>query len=314
MNKRFYWLKLKEDFFQEDTIQWLEEQENGKEYCLFYLKLCLKSLKTNGVLVRYVGDMLMPYDAKKLASMTNTDYDTVVISLEVFKKIGLIEILENGEIYMKQLENMVGSETDKAVIMRKKRQIEKSKEKNKKKVLGNNVTPLLPDVTDELPDVTPVLSNSYTEKEKKSLEKDKEKELEKEQECVSSHFEQFWSLYPKPFNKELTYEAWKQLIVLEDPKTVIETTKRYIDTLADTEYKYIRASNNFLNVEWYKEYKESLVRVDKLKEQTVSKSNAQGENKRNTFNNFPQREYTKDHYEKMEQVLMNTTDFLFETK
>lgn len=45
-DRKFYWLQLKEDFFDEDSISWLEEQENGKEYSLFYLKLCLKSLKT----------------------------------------------------------------------------------------------------------------------------------------------------------------------------------------------------------------------------------------------------------------------------
>ena len=104
MNKKYYWLKLKENFFEEDTISWLEEQENGKEYCLFYLKLCLKSLKTDGVLVRNVGELLIPYDVKKLGDMTNTDTDTVRVAMELFKQIGLIQILENGEIYLTQLE------------------------------------------------------------------------------------------------------------------------------------------------------------------------------------------------------------------
>lgn len=71
-NKKYYWLKLKEDFFEEDAISWIEEQENGKDYCLFYLKLCLKSLKTNGLLIRNVGSMLVPYDVKTLARLTNT--------------------------------------------------------------------------------------------------------------------------------------------------------------------------------------------------------------------------------------------------
>ena len=53
-NKRYYWLKLKEDFFEEDAVEWLEDQENGKEYCLFYLKLCLKFIRTDGVLIRNV--------------------------------------------------------------------------------------------------------------------------------------------------------------------------------------------------------------------------------------------------------------------
>ena len=158
-NKKYDWLKLKEDFFEDDTINWIEEQENGKEYCLFYLKLCLKSLKTNGILIRNVGQMLIPYDVKKLAEITNTPADTVRVAMEVFKNIGLIQILENGEIYMAQLKNMVGSETSKAQLMRNKR----ARDKEAKLAAGNNVTKALP--------------NCYTEIEK---EKEKEKEIEKE--------------------------------------------------------------------------------------------------------------------------------------
>lgn len=121
VNKRYYWLKLKEDFFDDDTIQFIEEQPNGKEYCLFYLKLCLKSLKTDGTLIRKVGDILIPYDIKKLAEITRTDVDTVRVAMELFKKIGLIQVLENGELFLKQLENMVGSETKDAIRKRKKR-------------------------------------------------------------------------------------------------------------------------------------------------------------------------------------------------
>ncbi|MCU9815866.1 phage replisome organizer N-terminal domain-containing protein [Paraclostridium sp. AKS73] len=86
-NKKYYWLKLKEDFFEEDAISWIEEQENGKDYCLFYLKLCLKSLKTNGLLIRNVGSMLVPYDIKTLARVTNTEPDTVRVAMELFKKL-----------------------------------------------------------------------------------------------------------------------------------------------------------------------------------------------------------------------------------
>lgn len=108
---KFSWLMLNEDFFDDDAIQWLEEQPNGKEYSLFYLKLCLKSLKTNGILIRQVGQMLVPYDASKLAELTRIDVDTVVVAMELLQKIGLVEILENGEIYLSQIQNMIGSKS-----------------------------------------------------------------------------------------------------------------------------------------------------------------------------------------------------------
>lgn len=165
MTKKYYWLKLKEDFFDDDTIEWIEEQPNGEKYSLFYLKLCLKSLKTNGILIRNVGQMLIPYDVKKLAEATKTDIDTVRVAMELFKNLGLIQILENGEIYLTQLENMVGSETSKAQLMRNKRAREKQQLPQNND--GNNVTAQLP--------------NCYTEKEK---EKEKEKEIEKEIERI----------------------------------------------------------------------------------------------------------------------------------
>lgn len=163
--KRYYWLKLKEDFFDDDTISWIEEQENGERYSLFYLKLCLKSLKTDGILIRNVGEMLVPYDVKKLADITRTDADTVRVAMELFKNIGLVQIMENGEIYLAQLKNMVGSETSKAQIMRNKRKRDKQQLLDNKNGDGNNVT-------DELP-------NCYTEKEKeKEKETDKDKDID----------------------------------------------------------------------------------------------------------------------------------------
>ena len=86
---------LKEDFFDDDAIQWLEDQPNGKEYSLFYLKLCLKSLKNNGILIRQVGTMLIPYDHIKLGELTKTNPDTVIVAMELLIKIGLIQRLES---------------------------------------------------------------------------------------------------------------------------------------------------------------------------------------------------------------------------
>lgn len=120
-NKRYYWLKLPEDFYDDDTIQWIEDQENGAAYVNFYLKLLLKSLSDEGRLIRYVGQRLIPYDVKSLSRLTNTDTDTVRVALELFVKIGLIERLDTGEIYMSQIDEMIGSETQAATRMRKMR-------------------------------------------------------------------------------------------------------------------------------------------------------------------------------------------------
>ena len=144
-NKRYYWLKLKEDFFEDDTIQWLEEQENGKEYVIFYLKLALKSLDGDGKLIRYVGETLLPYDVKALAKLTNTSPDTVAVAMKTFIDIGLVSRLEGGEIYMNQIQEMVGSETRAAESMRRLRAKEKA-QKQLENNNGNNVTESYPEL------------------------------------------------------------------------------------------------------------------------------------------------------------------------
>lgn len=120
-NKRYYWLKLDETFFEDDTMAWIEEQENGKDYLIFYLKLCLKSLKDDGKLIRYVGQTLMPYDIPALAKYTDTKVDTVAVAMKLFERIGLVEYLDTGEIYLAQIGELIGSETDVAKRVRKSR-------------------------------------------------------------------------------------------------------------------------------------------------------------------------------------------------
>lgn len=135
-NKRYYWLKLKSDFFDDDTIKFIEEQENGIKYSNFYLKLCLKSLKTEGKLIRLIGETLIPYDINSLSKLTGVDFDTVRSAMQLFEQIGLIKILDSGEIYLSQIDELIGSETDKAQLMRRLRA--------ERKLNSNNVTKMLP--------------------------------------------------------------------------------------------------------------------------------------------------------------------------
>lgn len=192
-NKKYYWLKLKEDFFEEDTIQWLEEQENGKDYCLFYLKLCLKSLKTNGVLIRNVGQILVPYDVKKLSDITNTKSDTVIVAMEVFKKIGLVQVLENGEIYMTQLENMVGSESKWAEKKRKQR-IKDKPEDNVLKLSQKSPREIEKEIEIEI-----------------EIDKDIEKEIDEDKEYKLNEIEQS---YFKTFSRTLSTQYIQRILQL----------------------------------------------------------------------------------------------------
>ena len=161
MANKYYWLKLKEDFFQQEAMEWLEEQKNGKEYSLFYLKLCLKSLKDGGTLVRQVGTKTIPYTVKKLGEITNTSEDIAEQAVELLKEIGLLSEKKNGTFVIVGFDSMVGSESgSKEAIKKRTQRLRKKGQEGDNK--GDNLSPQcpqdVPSVSTQCPDNVPKMS------------------------------------------------------------------------------------------------------------------------------------------------------------
>lgn len=189
-NKRYYWLKLKNDFFEGDEINWLEEQENGAVYILFYLKLCLWSLRSDGVLMRRVGKMEIPYDTKKLAEITGTPLPAAETAMALLTSAGLVEVQENGALFMPQMEDMTGSETERAAIMRKYRTPKTEKENHSEdsdreievQSSNHNVITMLPEPNHNVITSLPETDHIVDTEIEKELESELESETEPEKE------------------------------------------------------------------------------------------------------------------------------------
>lgn len=119
--KRYYWIKLKEDFYDNDAIVWLERQHDGCKYINLYLKLLLKSINTGGRLVFKLGETIAPYDANDIAKITHMDVSTVIVGLDLLNRLGLIEQYEQC-FTMPKLQELIGSETDWAEVKRRQRE------------------------------------------------------------------------------------------------------------------------------------------------------------------------------------------------
>lgn len=154
-NRKFYWLKLKHDFFKRHDIRILEEMENGKDYILFYLKLLLESISHEGQL-RF--SEAIPYNEKMLSVITNTNIDIVRSAMKVLIELKMIEIFDDSTIYMSEVQKLIGCETAAAERKRRSRQI-------------LNALPKCDNVTNECDNV----QKSHIEIEK---EIDKEKDIE----------------------------------------------------------------------------------------------------------------------------------------
>ena len=104
-NRKYYYLKLKESYFDEDAIVLLESMQDGMLYSNILLKLYLKSLKNGGKLQL---DENIPYTAPMIATITRQQVGTVERALQIFMKLGLVEPLQNGALYMSNIELLIG--------------------------------------------------------------------------------------------------------------------------------------------------------------------------------------------------------------
>jgi predicted phage replisome organizer len=124
-NKKYYWLKLKEDFFEEKQIKYLRKLPDGDKLIIAYLKMQLKSLKTEGF-IKY--DSILPSNIEELSMILDEDINIITLLINALQKVGAIEILDDGSFYMIAMQDLIGKEGQSAERVRKFRERQKEKE------------------------------------------------------------------------------------------------------------------------------------------------------------------------------------------
>ena len=239
MSKKFYWLKLKEDFFDEKYIKALRKLPDGDALCIVYLKMQLKSLKTEGI-IQY--DHILPSAEEELALVLDEDVNVIRLTLQAIISMGLVERWENDALYMVAMQNLIGSETAVAERVRKHRKKQQLLQCNRHETKGNIEIDI----------------------EKKEKSKEQEQELEQEVDIYESAeaaqssipYKEICDYLNKLTNsnyrsttkktKELIKARFNEGFCLEDFKVVIE--KKTIDWINDKEMsKYLRPETLFGN-------------------------------------------------------------------
>ncbi len=104
-NRKYYYLKLKENYFDEDSIVLLESMQDGILYSYILLKLYLKSLKHGG---RLQLDENIPYTPQMIATLTRQQGGTVERALKIYLQLGLVGLMTDGAYYMSNIELLIG--------------------------------------------------------------------------------------------------------------------------------------------------------------------------------------------------------------
>lgn len=234
-NKRYYWLKLKKDFFDDKRMKRLKKISGGETYTVIYLKLLLLSLNNNGKLYfEHIDETF----AKELALDIDENEDDIMLTLSYLTKVGLLEEVNKEEYFLTQLPQLIGSETKWAEQKRMYREVKKINEAR---------TLSLESPTDVQQEI----------EEEKEIEIDKEKE--KEGEGDRDDRPPPTILYGEFQNVKLSNEDLEKLKVKISNKNLnimIEKLSRYIENTGKN-YK----SHYITILNWYEEDKEKLKKL-----------------------------------------------------
>jgi predicted phage replisome organizer len=186
-DKKYFWLKLKDDFFAQKEIKKLRRIAGGDTYTIIYLKLQLLSIKSDGKLIfegvedNFIDEMALTLDE---------EIENVKITLMFLQKHGLIEELRNDEYFLPKVCESIGSESSSAERVRRHRMGQKMLQCNTS-VTNSNVIETKRNTEIEI------------EIEKDiDIKKDIEKKLKKEKDkYIDDFFAEIWKLYPRKNGK-----------------------------------------------------------------------------------------------------------------
>lgn len=255
-NRKYYYMRIKENFFDSDEIKLLESIPNvGYKYSNILLKMYLKSLKFNG---RLMFNDTMPYNAEMLSVVTGHSIGDVKDAIEKFKALGLIEVFDSGEIYMLDIQSFIGKTSTEADRIKAYRR-EVAQKKMQGVQMYNESTPEIELEIDKEIDinnniVVPQSENNDTVS-KNDLKKQQKAE---EQKQIEEQFEIIWKKYPKKSGKPMALKAFLKA-VKSGVEIVLISTKldEYNQQikLRGTEKQFIKNGSTWFNQQgWLDEY------------------------------------------------------------
>lgn len=232
--KRYYWLKLKENYFDSPKIKKLRKIAGGDTYTIIYLKLQLLSIKNNGI-IEY--EKIEPTFQEELALKLDEDVENVGITLSYLQSQGLVDVNENNDFFLIEASNNIGSESESAERVRLFRE-----RKNQKALQCN----------DSVTEVKQISISNSMSKSNSISNKDKKGEIEQE-------FEEVWKLYPRKEDKKKAFMAYKSArkkASFDEIKKGVETYSNHIKE-NNTDKCYIKLGATFLNGEcWANNYEQ----------------------------------------------------------
>ncbi|KYM50466.1 replication protein [Fusobacterium necrophorum subsp. funduliforme] len=252
MPKRYYWLKLKEDFFEQRVIKKLRKIAGGDTYTIIYLKLQLLAMKNEGKLFfEGVEDNF----SSEMALELDESEENVSVTLSYLEKNGLMELVSSDEYFLPQVLDVTGSESASTLRSRKSRELKKALQCNTTATQCNNLQQI---------------GNVEIEKE---IEIELELEIDRDMGTMSQHFSK------EAMQSYFQYLCHRFKQVNINPQSVLDISIKCQELdlnplyeiyrssflLGDVKGEYEMTLRSFLKLDIYDKMKNGLYRNKQLK-------------------------------------------------
>lgn len=251
-NKKYYYLKLKENFYESEEMIILQSMPDGYLYSDILLKLYLRSLKSDG---RLMFKGIIPYTPTVLAQVVRHQVGTVEKALEIFKQLNLVEILDNGAIYMCDIQNFIGTSSNEADRQRLYYNKIKSEKTSLQADLQKSCKKSYMISTPEIE----IEKELKIEIEKNIPSNDTCVQIKKSQKEIENGFNELWEQYPKKQGRaqaKKNYEkAIRSGVKHDEIKNGLMNFISYVK-LKNIDYQYIPQGSTWFNQKrWEDDYK-----------------------------------------------------------
>lgn len=268
MEKKYFWLKLPEDFFRQKQIKKLRRIAGGDTYTIIYLKMLLVAMKQD---CRLYFDGVEDDFYEELALDLDEDPENVRFTVLFLEKQGLIELVNENEYLLTKCGEMVGTEGASAARVRAHRKNKASLCDTKALHCNGEALHCNNDVTSSNAGVTgsnkTVTERRDREREDIEIETEKEKELEEEKEKenknnvhsgasakqitnteINDFFDSVWNLYPVKKGKGQVSDSKRRALYKIGFEEISRAIDRYLTELQkDAAWRKPQNGSTFFN-------------------------------------------------------------------
>lgn len=238
------WIKLSTTMFDDEKIRLIQAMPESDAIIVIWVRLLTLAGKTNADGQIYINEN-MPYNEEMFSTLFNKPVNTIRLAIETLKKFEMIDIFENGTIFVNNWEKHQNIEGMDKIKQQNAERAKKYRERKKQKQLGgkSNVTSRdsnALDIDKEL-DIDIDINNSVTDV---PVDKIPYKDI------VAYLNEKAGTKYKSTGSKtqSLIKARWNEKFTLDDFKTVIDNKVADANNPRDLfQAKYLRPETLFSN-------------------------------------------------------------------